>query len=79
MFTPALLSSGLSLSNFHGVLPSGAYALLAELPLPLSPMVSGLAVLRALHQIAYEDVWKPRCTAVIALERIRGAMSSLNC
>ena len=67
-----LLSSGLSLAGFRGVLPQSCLALLAETPIPLPTSISGLAVLRALFQVAYHDVWKPRCEATIALERLRG-------
>ena len=36
---------------------------------PTTPYrTAGLAVLRALYFVAYEDIWKPRCDAVVTIE-----------
>lgn len=73
----ALLSFGLSLTGVRGLLPRDALQLLFELPIPLPSLVSGLAVLRAPYVLAYEEVWKPRCAAVVAIEGLWGITSGM--
>lgn len=67
-----LLASGLTLAGFRGVLTSQLADLIRAIPLRMSLPTACLAVLRALLIVAFEDVWKPRCTATIDTEIRRG-------
>lgn len=67
-----LVASGLSLSSFRGTLSASLSALLRSVPSSLSQTTAGTALLHALYNVAYFDIWKPRCEATNALELRRG-------
>jgi hypothetical protein len=67
-----LLASGLSLLRFRGVLIQSLSALICPIPVSLSASKTCLAILQAMHRVAYADVWKPRCSAALVAERALG-------
>ena len=67
-----LASQGLCMAGFRGVLPQPIVVAIGTFPSTMAPGTAITAVLRAMGRVAFEDFWKPRCSATQDAERAMG-------
>ena len=70
-FGGLLLSAGLDLASFDGLMSHNIYEALVLLPSPVSNNVAATVALCLLSVVAHEHAWKPRCAATIVLKHHR--------
>ena len=72
-----VLQAGLQVEGFRGILPPVVRLSLSQAPIEMPTDTACLAVLRALFRVVYHDIWKKRCQATIARERVLGITPSM--